>query len=452
MAEKLIQNGTVVSLDPDIGDLEEADVLIDDGEIVDVGHGLTTSESDAEVIDASDHIVLPGLVDSHIHLAQTQVRGIAGDWSLMGEYFEHMLGNITGLYQPEDAYLGGLFGGLEKLYTGTTTVLDWSYPNSLDHAERAVDALKDVGVRAVYTYGPPGDDAAKWWYESDVTLPEENVRATSERIADDPLLSMGLGLRGPDFCVDEIARADLEMARDLDAIASIHMGAAQWTSSEYNPEYQGFGAISDMLGPDVNIAHGNHFTQEDIDHAVQLGASFSATPEVEMQMGHGIPVTGKILEAGGRPAWGVDVCSSISSDMHTQMRVGLQAHRMRANQPTLEAGEEVTEVALSARDTLEMATIEGARALGLADEVGTLTPGKRADLIMIDANDFMTAPAHDPVQTAVFEASPHHVDTVLVDGRVVKRDGELLNPLVEEEHDRFVRSGRRLVEESTVDL
>ena len=452
MAEKLIQNGTVVSLDPDIGDLEEADVLIDDGEIVDVGHGLTTSESDAEVIDASDHIVLPGLVDSHIHLAQTQVRGIAGDWSLMGEYFEHMLGNITGLYQPEDAYLGGLFGGLEKLYTGTTTVLDWSYPNSLDHAERAVDALKDVGVRAVYTYGPPGDDAAKWWYESDVTLPEENVRATSERIADDPLLSMGLGLRGPDFCVDEIARADLEMARDLDAIASIHMGAAQWTSSEYNPEYQGFGAISDMLGPDVNIAHGNHFTQEDIDHAVQSGASFSATPEVEMQMGHGIPVTGKILEAGGRPAWGVDVCSSISSDMHTQMRVGLQAHRMRANQPTLEAGEEVTEVALSARDTLEMATIEGARALGLADEVGTLTPGKRADLIMIDANDFMTAPAHDPVQTAVFEASPHHVDTVLVDGRVVKRDGELLNPLVEEEHDRFVRSGRRLVEESTVDL
>ena len=452
MAEKLIQNGTVVSLDPVIGDLEEADVLIDDGEIVDVGHGLTTSESDAEVIDASDHIVLPGLVDSHIHLAQTQVRGIAGDWSLMGEYFEHMLGNITGLYQPEDAYLGGLFGGLEKLYTGTTTVLDWSYPNSLDHAERAVDALKDVGVRAVYTYGPPGDDAAKWWYESDVTLPEENVRATSERIADDPLLSMGLGLRGPDFCVDEIARADLEMARDLDAIASIHMGAAQWTSSEYNPEYQGFGAISDMLGPDVNIAHGNHFTQEDIDHAVQLGASFSATPEVEMQMGHGIPVTGKILEAGGRPAWGVDVCSSISSDMHTQMRVGLQAHRMRANQPTLEAGEEVTEVALSARDTLEMATIEGARALGLADEVGTLTPGKRADLIMIDANDFMTAPAHDPVQTAVFEASPHHVDTVLVDGRVVKRDGELLNPLVEEEHDRFVRSGRRLVEESTVDL
>jgi cytosine/adenosine deaminase-related metal-dependent hydrolase len=452
MAEKLIQNGTVVSLDPDIGDLEEADVLIDDGEIVDVGHGLTTSESDAEVIDASDHIVLPGLVDSHIHLAQTQVRGIAGDWSLMGEYFEHMLGNITGLYQPEDAYLGGLFGGLEKLYTGTTTVLDWSYPNSLDHAERAVDALKDVGVRAVYTYGPPGDDAAKWWYESDVTLPEENVRATSERIADDPLLSMGLGLRGPDFCVDEIARADLEMARDLDAIASIHMGAAQWTSSEYNPEYQGFGAISDMLGPDVNTAHGNHFTQEDIDHAVQSGASFSATPEVEMQMGHGIPVTGKILEAGGRPAWGVDVCSSISSDMHTQMRVGLQAHRMRANQPTLEAGEEVTEVALSARDTLEMATIEGARALGLADEVGTLTPGKRADLIMIDANDFMTAPAHDPVQTAVFEASPHHVDTVLVDGRVVKRDGELLNPLVEEEHDRFVRSGRRLVEESTVDL
>ena len=453
MPEKLIQNGTVVSLDPEVGDLEGADVLVEDGEIVEIGHGLTTSASDAEVLDATDHIVLPGFVDSHIHLAQTQVRGIAGNWSLMGEYFEHMLGNITGLYQPEDAYLGGLFGGLEKLYTGTTTVLDWSYPNTLEHGERAVDALKDAGVRAVYTYGPPGDDAAKWWYESDVGLPEELVRDLNEsKIRDDDLLSLALGLRGPDFCVDETARRDLELARELDALSSIHMGAAQWTSSEYNPEYQGFGCLSDMLGPDVNIAHGNHFTQEDIQHAIDAGASFSTSPEVEMQMGHGIPVTGKVVEAGGRPAWGVDVCSNVSGDMHTQMRVGLQTHRMLANQPTLEAGEEVTEVSLTARDTLEMATIEGAKALQLDDQVGTLTPGKRADIIMIDASDILTAPAHSPVQTVVFEANPHHIDTVLVDGEVVKRDGELLNPLADEEHDRFVQSGRRLVEEAGIDL
>ncbi|WP_372912666.1 amidohydrolase family protein [Salinigranum sp.] len=453
MAEKLIQNGTVVSLDPEVGDLEGADVLVDDGEIVEIGHGLTTSESDAAVIDATDHIVLPGFVDSHIHLAQTQVRGIAGDWSLMNEYFNHMLGNITGLYRAEDAYLGGLFGGLEKLYTGTTTVLDWSYPNSLEHGERAVDALRDAGLRAVYTYGPPGDDAAKWWFDSDVGLPEQHIRDLyDEKIRDDDLLSLGLGLRGPDFCVDETARGDLELARELGAVASIHMGAAQWPSSEYNPDYQGFGCLSDVLGPDVNVAHGNHFTQEDIQHAVDQGVSFSATPEVEMQMGHGIPVTGKVLEAGGRVAWGVDVCSSVSGDMTTQMRVGLQTQRMLANQPQLEAGEEVTELGLTARDTLEMATIEGARALGLDDEIGTLTPGKRADVVMVDAGDFMTAPAHDPVQTVVFEANPHHVDTVLVDGEVVKADGELLNPKREEEYDRFVASGRRLVEEAGLDL
>jgi cytosine/adenosine deaminase-related metal-dependent hydrolase len=451
MAEKLIRNGTVVSLDDDVGDLDGADILIDDGEIVEIGHGLEASG--AALIDATDHIVLPGFVDSHIHLAQTQVRGIAGDWSLMGEYFTHMLGNITGLYQPEDAYLGGLFGGLEKLYTGTTTALDWSYPNTLEHGERAVDALKDAGLRAVFTYGPPGDDAAKWWFESDVTLPEENIRTLYDgRIADDDLLSLGLGLRGPDFCVDETAQADLDLARDLGALSSIHMGAAQWTSSEYNPEYQGFGCISDMLDSDVNVAHGNHFTQEDIDHAVEQGVSFSATPEVEMQMGHGIPVTGKVLEAGGRVTWGVDVCSSVSGDMNTQMRVGLQTHRMLANQPLLEDGEEVTEVSLTARDTLEMATIEGARALNLADEIGTLTPGKRADIIMVDTSDFLTAPAHDPVQTVVFEANPHHIDTVLVDGEVVKADGELLNPKKEEEFDRFVQSGKRLVEEAGLDL
>ena len=451
MSRIVIRSGTVVSLDTDIGDVEDADILIEDGEIVEIGHGLSTEN--AEVIDASDHIVLPGFVDSHIHIAQTQVRGIAGDWSLMGEYFEHMLGNITGLYRPEDMYLGGLFGALEKLHTGTTTALDWSYPNTLEHGERAVDALKDAGLRAVYTYGPPGDDAAKWWYESDVGLPEQNIRELyDEKIRDDNLLSLALGLRGPDFCTDEISRSDMELARELGALATIHMGAAQWTSSEYNDDYQGFGAISDMLGPDVNVAHANHFTQEDIDHAVEAGVSFSATPEVEMQMGHGIPVTGKVLKAGGRPAWGIDVCSNISGDMGTQMRIGLQVQRMLENQKLLENGEEVLEVGLTARDTLEMATIEGARALGMEDEIGTLTPGKRADIIMIDTDDFATAPAHSPVQTVVFQSDPSHIDTVLVDGEPVKRDGALLNPAVDEEFDRFVDSGYRLIEEAGIDL
>ncbi|WP_188979529.1 amidohydrolase family protein [Halocalculus aciditolerans] len=450
MPRTIIQNGTVISLDPEIGDLEDADVLIEDGEILDVGHDLDASG--AEVVDAENHIVLPGFVDSHVHMAQTQVRGIAGDWSLMGEYFDHMLGNITGLYQPEDMYLGGLFGALEKLHTGTTTALDWSYPNSLEHAERAVDALQDAGLRAVYTYGPPGDDAAKWWYESDVGLPEGLIRDVYEgQIEGDDLLSLGLGLRGPDFCTDETARADLELARDLDAIASIHMGAALWTSSTYNEEYQGFGAISDMLGPDVNIAHANNFSQEDIQHAVDEGVSFSATPEVEMQMGHGVPVTGKVLEAGGRVAWGVDVCSNISSDMGSQMRFGMQTQRMLDNEKTMEGGEEVTSLDITCRDTLKSATIEGARALGMADEIGTLTPGKRADVTMIRTDDFMTAPSHDPIETIVFQADASHIDHVLVDGEFEKRDGELLNPLVEDEFDRFVESGERLVEESGID-
>jgi cytosine/adenosine deaminase-related metal-dependent hydrolase len=109
-------------------------------------------------------------------------------------------------------------------------------------------------------------------------------------------------------------------------------------------------------------------------------------------------------------------------------------------------------VSISARDTLEMATIEGAEALGLGDEIGTITPGKRADLVLFDADDFMTAPSHNPVQTVVFQADPSHIDTVLVDGEVVKRDGELTNPKVDEEFDRFVASGERLLDEAGIDL
>jgi len=451
MTRKIIRDGTVVSLDPDVGELAEADVLIEDGEIVDVGHGL--SAENAEVVDASGQIVVPGFVDSHIHLAQTQVRGIAGDWSLMGEYFDHMLGNITGLYRPEDMYLGGLFGALEKLHTGTTTALDWSYPNSLEHGERAVDALKDAGLRSVYTYGPPGDDAAKWWFDSDVGLPEQNIRDLYDgKIRDDDLISLAIGLRGPDFCTDETARSDLELARELGTLATVHMGAALWPSSVYGEDYRGFGAIHDMLGPDVNVAHGNHFSQEDIDHAVEQGVSFSSTPEVEMQMGHGIPVTGKVIEAGGRPAWGVDVCSNVSGDVGSQMRIGMQLQRMFDNQAVLEGDEEVSEVSISARDTLEMATIEGAKALGMEDEIGTITPGKRADIVLFDADDFMTAPSHSPVQTVVFQSDPSHIDTVLVDGEFAKRDGELTNPKAREEFDRFVASGERLLDEAGIDL
>ncbi|MFP4590876.1 MAG: amidohydrolase family protein [Halobacteriales archaeon] len=447
MSRRLIRSGTVVSLDPDIGTQEDADVLIDDGEIVEIGRGLTASG--AEEIDASEHLVLPGFVDSHIHLAQTQVRGIAGDWSLMGEYFEHMLGNITGLYRPEDMYLGGLFGALEKLYTGTTTILDWSYPNEIEHGERAIDALKDAGVRAVYTYGPPGDDAATWWFESDVDLPEGNIRELYDgMIRDDDLLSLAVGLRGPDFCTDETALADLDLARELDAIATVHMGAALWPSSIYGEHYQGFGAYHDALGPDVNIAHGNHFAQEDVQHAVDAGASFSVSPEVEMQMGHGIPVTHKVRKAGGDVTWGVDVCSDADGDLAAQMRIGLQVERMLENQEVLEAGEEVTGVGMTCRETLEYATIEGAKALGMEDEIGSLTPGKRADVVLFRKDDLMTAPCHSPIQTIVFQASPEHIDTVLVDGEPVKRDGELLNPLAAREFDRFVRSGRRLVDEA----
>ena len=451
MTRTIVQNGDLITMDPEIGDLAEADVLIEDGEIVEVGHGLDAPG--AEVIDAEGQIVLPGFVDSHIHLAQTQVRGIAGDWSLMGEYFEHMLGNITGLYEPEDMYLGGLFGAFEKLYTGTTTALDWSYPNTPEHGARAIDALKNAGLRAVYTYGPPGDDAATWWYESDVRLPADTVRGLyEEHVQDDDLLSFALGLRGPDFCTEGTAKADLELARELDALATIHMGAALWPSSVYGEGYQGFGCLHDLLGPDVNVAHGNHFAQEDVDHAVEQGVSFSVTPEVEMQMGHGIPATGKVLKAGGRPTWGVDVCSDISGDMTSQMRIGLQVQRMFDNQAILEGDEEVTGVSITARDTLEMATIEGAKALGLADQIGSLTPGKRADLILVDATNFMTAPSHSPVETVVFQADPSHITTVLVDGEVRKRDGELTNSKVREEFDRFVESGNQLVDEAGLEF
>ncbi len=361
----------------------------------------------------------------------------------MGEYFEHMLGNITGLYQPEDMYLGGLFGAFEKLYTGTTTALDWSYPNTLEHAERAVDALQDTGLRAVYTYGPAGDDSAKWWYESDVTLPEQDIRELyDERISNDDLLTLGLGLRGPDFCVDETACSDLDWHETWEpsqpSIWERRCGPPRSTATTTRAL-----AASTTCSARTSTSPTETTSRKRISTTPSNRASPSLPRRKSRCRWATASPSPKKCSRPAVAAWGVDVCSNISGDMTSQMRIGLQVQRMFENQAVLENDEEVTGVQTTARDTLEMATIEGAKALNLEDEIGTLTPGKRADIITIRTDDFMTAPCHSPIQTVVFQSDPSHIDTVLVDGEPVKRNGELLNPLVHEEFDRFVESGER---------
>src|SRR5216117_2925618 len=209
----VFRNGFVVSMDPDIGEIPNGEVLVEDGVVVDVGPDLGVS--DAEEIDASGMIVMPGFVDTHRHTWQTPVRGVLPCCTL-DSYFAVMLGSVGGHYRPEDVHIGNYAGSLEALNGGVTTLLDWSHINNTpDHPDAAIQGLKDAGIRALYAYGSANTSLADYWFNSSIAIPRDDV----ERIhgtyfsSGDGLLTMGLATRGPGFCQDSVVREEWGMAR-----------------------------------------------------------------------------------------------------------------------------------------------------------------------------------------------------------------------------------------------
>lgn len=411
----LIRNAHLVTMDDELGDLR-GDLLVKAGKIAEVGRELACDG--AAVIDGADKVVIPGFVNSHIHLWQTVIKGCAGDYSF-GDYLQFILGAAGKFYRPEDVQVATLLGALEQIEAGVTTVYDWSHIlNTPDHADAAIDALQRSGVRAVFGHGTPGDDVGRWYYQSRETHPEDIVRIRKTRLAsDDALVTLGLSMRGPDFAVDEVNRADIALARSLGIMASMHLAVGMY--GDYTPHARAM-AQAGLLGPDINLTHCNRLLDDEIAMAVDAGASISVTPEVEMQMGHGLPVTGRVQAAGGRIALGTDVVCSVSADMFSQMRFAVQAQRMLANAKAHEAGGMLDQLPLGARDVLASATIQGARALGLDRRIGSITPGKDADLTILSWAHEQSSPLVNPVQAAVFHASVAHVHTVMVAGRVRK--------------------------------
>jgi cytosine/adenosine deaminase-related metal-dependent hydrolase len=208
-------------------------------------------------------------------------------------------------------------------------------------------------------------------------------------------------------------------------MASMHLAVGMY--GDYVPHARRLGEAG-LLGPDINLTHCNRLLDEEIAMAVDLGCSISVTPEVEMQMGHGVPVTGRVQAAGGRIALGTDVVSSLSADMFSQMRFAVQSQRMLANAEAHAGGGMLERLPLGARDILASATIEGARALGLDGRIGSITPGKDADLTILSWAHERSSPLVNPVQAVVFHAGVANVHTVMVAGSVRKYDHALTGP------------------------
>jgi 5-methylthioadenosine/S-adenosylhomocysteine deaminase len=413
----LIRNGFVVSMDPDVGDIYDGEVLVEDGKIVDIGQDLGVT--DAEEVDASGMIVMPGFVDTHRHTWQTPVRGVLPSCTL-DHYFAVMLGSVGGHYRPEDVHIGDYAGALEAMNGGVTTLLDWSHiSNTPDHSDAAIQGLKDAGIRAVYAHGMP--TGGEWWMFSELEHPADIRRIRDTYFAsDDGLLTLAMAARQPGNSNFDVAKHDWALARELGIPISVHVGMRL-----HNVHYQPVKDMHDLglMGPDVCYIHMTDLNDEELDWIAETGGKASVAPYVEMLMGHGPPPIGKLLSRGVRSSLSVDVVSSVPGEMFTQMRVALAYDRILE---FTDSPDEAFAPRLTHEDVLQFATIDGAAACFLEDRVGSLTPGKQADVVLLKTDVINTAPVLDPKATIVSFADTSNVDSVFIAGNAVKRDGQLV--------------------------
>ena len=278
---------------PRSGTSPTADVLVRDGVIAEVGAGLETSVSDAEVIEAKGRLVIPGLVDTHRHVWQGAIGGFTPQMTGAG-YGPAVLTGIAPKHSADDVYAGTLWGALQALDAGITTIADWAHNlQSAAHADADLRGLQESGIRGYFLYGGPGP-------ASDDPNPPHPLDA--RRMRDEQFsagtkgrLRMGMALRGPCFTSAERNAADFAFARELGLPISLHVGMAGTADAITTLERFG------LLGPDVNYAHGNMLTDEEFDLIAASRGTLSISPSTDMLMQFGTyPGTGRALRAEHR--------------------------------------------------------------------------------------------------------------------------------------------------------
>jgi cytosine/adenosine deaminase-related metal-dependent hydrolase len=413
--EFIIRSAYVMSMDPAIGDVVSGDVHVRGDTIVAVAAHLQSEG--LRTIDGNGMILMPGLIDAHTHFWTSQMRG---HFACSPEQIYFSTRNrLANGYRPQDMYEGVLLGATEAIYSGVTTAYDFCHNNrGRDFADANIRALKASGIRACFQFGA-----------STLSKPTEAVdldhldslAARWSEIAGHAPLTLGLAWRGPLGIVTitadqpkpdwDVARSELELARHHGLPVSIHV-------SGVTAERQ-FAALVEqqVLGPDIQIVHMTDARPDQLAEVKRSGASVVLTPLTELRVGYGITQVGDYLDAGVRLGIGIDSNSLAgNANLFSVMKLF----------QLVEAGRKKNELAISARTLLKLATIDGARSLGLDGTVGSVTPGKKADLILVNPNAWnMGLFCDDPANLIVEAATPENVDTVIVDGRILKSGGRL---------------------------
>lgn len=429
----IIRGADIVTMDGALGDLPASDILIENGAIAAIGPSLQAL--DAERIDASGMIALPGIIDAHTCLWQTVLRGYVPDlWH--GTYNSKLL-PLRARYTPDDNYNAAYVGGFEMLSYGTTTVVDYCHNISTpDYAPRSLEALKTTGIRHLFEY-------SFMTFQPDNFLPAarfDDARRIYDRYHDPAgITTIGFGVESIGA---EGLPLQLRFTRELEAPSCIHVNEAG-TIDKLN--------AAGLLGPDLLVIHGNLISNPELEAMARARMPLCFTPTADTQ-GTPADVVRRAIDRGIDVVFGCDIPCSIASDTLGQLRVmfNVQGYldgaiersfsTVLGRRPAVRPGLPL----LTPRKLIETATITAARVLGMDDRIGSLAPGKRADIVLIRKGPFGDSIVDDPCAHVLLQTSPRDIDTVMVDGRIRMRAGRL-DGFDAERAASMVRESRRRI-------
>jgi 5-methylthioadenosine/S-adenosylhomocysteine deaminase len=419
----LIRGGAVMSMDPKVGDFADADVLVEGNKIAAVGRNLRAGG--AAVIDARGRIVMPGFIDTHHHLFETAMRSTLPDALLFdgldpgttNNYFQKMLLGFAPVYRPEDVYISTLFGSLSALDAGVTTVFDISQiHHSPAHSDATIQALRDSERRAVFGYFESAGAVAGNQYPNDARRIKRQHFSSN-----DQLVTMFMG--------GEIYLPGHETAWAIGRELGIPVAAHIVGTFGMRPTFDALAAAGAFTSDNlfVHMTGMSNFAWEKVRDS---GAAVSLSVPIEMNMRHGTPPILKAMALGIEFSLSTDVECTLTADFFTQMRTAMALQRMFVNGRALGEADlpDTTNVPLAkVRDALRWATVNGARDLKLDKKVGTLTPGKEADIIILDAEAINVAPLNHVPGAVVTLMERSNVETVIVAGKIRKWRGRMLD-------------------------
>ncbi|MHA1952243.1 MAG: amidohydrolase family protein [Candidatus Thorarchaeota archaeon] len=440
----LIKNGYVLTLNPKREILTKGSVYIEDEKIVEVGRTDDLKDNKPElVIDAKNMIVMPGLIDTHTHLAQALIRGCADDVSLV-DWLKRYVWVLQGNFTEQDGRVSAELCMAEMIRTGTT-----SFVECMIHSRYGFDGIaqsvEKAGMRAALSKIIM--DSTGYADSPDIMYPGMVEDAEACLTETDRMYEKWHGKADGRVEVSDLFRDVARRTREKNTRMTMHLGEVvddvRYVKENFDTNLTTFARNHDLLGPDMIFAHGIHFEDKELKVLADSKSNISHCPSSNMKLASGFAKVPQMLKAGVPVSLGCDGGPSNNTyDMVREMRQAALIHKSYVDDPLV----------VTAEQAIEMATLGGAVAMGIDDRVGSIEPGKNADIILIGLRGLSLTPASNPVSNLVYSGSGDAVDTVIVNGKVLMREKRLLTLDEENVKTRAIEHAGQLLERAGIDI